>query len=1063
MGLVEDVLLAGRESQAEDLLRNLAQGSGRLAFAADTTDEVIAFAVAAIRKAPEPVRKPLEARTLIVESEEAARHLVNTSNLIYLPRLAARSCVGLLKTSGPTLISAGAEDKKHDHVELIRPTSTQLGKAFTSMGMSESKGYETARTCGRSLAVLARQIPSGTAESPKWVDDADALIPAMLAGAWVCDVEHDQQALSLLSQKPYDEAEDELLRFLVMPDSPIERIENLWATKAPVDAFLHLAPQVGRRHLEQFKAALATVFQTAVASHKPPTANEPFVQHSKTSHSEQLRNGLMTTLLHMAVLHKHAGFKVPRGDPQAFVDDLVKSIPGLSNDHRLMASLSQNLVLIAEAAPNPFLEALEHQLEGASPSIRPIFDEHPGMFTPVTYHCGLLWALEVIAWDANYFERAVWCLAKLAEIDPGGKLSNRPINSLRAIFLSWAPCTSVRAKSRLTVLQSTVKAVPSIAWALLTSLLPSSRDTSTPTEKPKFREYEQEHSETLTYGLVWESEAKIIALAIDEANSMPERWVTLINALQSFQQDPFNAAIERLGEVLSAADADDRTQIWKALNLQVKHHQQHSNADWAMPKERIERLMPLIDQYAPETLVEKHTWLFDDWTPPVDGIDDEGADFVQLVENARLQAMTVVHEMLGVQGILQLAGRAKISHFVIYSALRLELSYDERLALFTGLLASAVQERELAAGAVMVDGIIRFEDRWKEEVRSALLGSGLPSDCVARVIERIPEDRPAWLYVESFGDEVARAYWTGKSPYPLTVSTDELLYAVNKYREVGRPVAALSAVSRRLSEIPTEEVMSLLMEGVAEQNAKTGARLATGFFDIEKVIRELAERPDMTLEQMASLELAYLPMLRHDPKALHRMLLEQPSFFMQLVCLVFRAKGAEPVEASALQKSHATTAYQLLKSLKSLPGQTNQEVNQDALLAWCLELQGLAAEQNRQDITDQLIGQVLAHAPMSSTDGAWPHEAVRHVIETLASSQVELGIQIERVNMQGAYCKAVGEGGDQERSLAQQAQEWAQASVSFTRTHTMLELIVQFWLKEAEREDTRAKQDALHH
>lgn len=1065
--LVEDVLLAGRESQAEDLLRNLTQGSGRLAFAADTTDEVIAFAVAAIRKAPEPVRKPLEARTLIVETEEAARHLVNTSTLIYLPRLAARSCVGILKTSGPTVISAGAEDKKNDHVDLVRPTSTQLGKAFTGMGMSESEGYEAARTCGRSLAVLARQKPSGTAELPRWVGDADALIPAMLAGAWVCNVEHDQQILSWLSQKPYDETEDDLLKFLVMQDSPIERIENLWATKAPVDAFLHLAHRVGRRHLEQFKAALIAVFQTAVASHKPPTADQPFVLRSKrdqeTSHSEQLRNGLMTTLLHMAVLHKHAGFTVAGGDPQVFVDDLVRSIPGLSSDSTLMASLSQNLVLLAEASPRSFLEALERQLEGASPSILPIFDEHPGMLTPVTYHCGLLWALEVIAWDAGYFDRAVLCLAKLAAIDPGGKLSNRPINSLRAIFLSWVPCTSVRTKRRLAVLQATVNAVPSIAWPLLASLLPSSGDISSPTEKPKFREYEQDHGETLTYGLVWESEAKIIALAIDAAGSTPERWITLINALHRFQQETFEVAVERLSAVLSVADADDRTQIWKALNVEVKHHQKYSSMDWAMSKDRVECLVPLIDQYAPETLVENHTWLFDDWTPPVEGMDDEGADFTQLVENARLQAMKAVYEALGIQGVLQLADRAKIPHFVIYSALRLELSYDERLALFTGLLASTVQELELAAGVVMADGIARFEDRWKEEARSALLGSGLTADRVARVIERIPENRQTWLYVETFGDEVARAYWTAKSPYPLEVSADELLHAVGKYREIGRPVAALSAVSRRLGEIPTQEVVSLLMEGVEEQNVKPGAQLATSFFDIEKVIKELAERPDTTVEQMASLEFAYLPLLRHEPEALHRMLLERPSFFMELVCLVFRAKGAEPVEASALQKGRATTAYQLLKSLKSLPGQTDKEVNQDVLLGWCLELRRLAAEQNRQDITDQLIGQVLAHAPMSPTDGAWPHEAVRHVIEALASSQVELGIRIERVNMRGAFCKAFGEGGDQERGFAQQAQEWAQASLDFVRTHAMLELIARSWLEDAERADTAAKQDALRH
>ncbi|MNN78653.1 hypothetical protein D3C81_1952260 [compost metagenome] len=100
---------------------------------------------------------------------------------------------------------------------------------------------------------------------------------------------------------------------------------------------------------------------------------------------------------------------------------------------------------------------------------------------------------------------------------------------------------------------------------------------------------------------------------------------------------------------------------------------------------------------------------------------------------------------------------------------------------------------------------------------------------------------------------------------------------------------------------------------------------------------------------------------------------------------------------------------------------------------------------------------------MSPTDGAWPHEAVRNVIETIASSHIEIGIRIERVNMRGVFCKAFGEGGDQERGLAQQAQEWAQASLDFVRTHAMLELIAQSWLEDAERADTMAKQEMLRH
>lgn len=1063
--LVEDVLLAGREIQAEELLRKLTQEGGRLAFSADTTDEVIAFTVAAIRMAADAVRKPLEARTVIVETEDAARFLINTSNLIYLPRNAARNCAGQLKSYGPTVISAGADEKKHDHVELRRPTSRELGKAFVKMGMSDDEGYEAARKCGRSLAVLARQCPSGTAQKPKWLDDAKPLIPAMLAGAWVSGSELDQSILSSLSQKDYDDAEDELRKYLVMQDSPIECVGNLWATKASVDAFLHLGPLIGRKHLQLFKDAVTLVFNKAAQSHKPPSADEPFVLHDKrereNSHSDHLRNGLMTTLLHMAVLHEPAGFTVPSGHPQAFVDDLIRSLPGLSSDHRLMASLGQDLALLAEASPNFFLEALERQLEGASPSIQPIFDEHPGMLTPITYHCGLLWALEVLAWDSVLLDRAVLCLAKLAAIDPGGKLGNRPINSLRAIFLSWVPGTGVKTKRRLAVLQATVKAVPSIAWPLLAKLLPRSGDTSSPTEKPKFREYEQNDSETLTYGLIWESEAKIVALAIDEAELSAERWSTLIEALPNFQNTPFDAVVDRIDEVLSTVEGEARTLIWKALHREVKRHQKYSSFDWAMPQERVERLAQLLEKHMPTTVVESHSWLFDDWMPPVEGDDDEGADPIKIVDVARLSALKDIHESLGVKGILELMECAKIPRLVIYTARGLELPYDQLFELFNSLISSSVQELELAAGAAMADGIARYEQRWEEVARAALQQGVLSPDRIARVIESLPEQMQTWHYVASFGEDIECAYWTQKTPYPIEADTEKLLFAVEKYRAVGRPTAALSAASRRLSEIPTELVVSLLADGVVEQNSGPGAHMASSFFDIEKVISDLAGRSDITLPQLAGLEFIYLPALRKDPRALHGLLLAQPSFFMEMVSKVFRAKDEEPREVSEADQKYATNAYRLLKSLKTLPGQSDQQVDEKVLLVWCLEVRRLAEEQNRLAVADQLIGQVLAHAPLSQKDNAWPHAAVRNVIESLASTEVERGIIIERFNMRGVFSKQIGEGGDQERALARQSREWADASSEFLRTSAMLERIAQSWDADAKRSDTEAEQQAL--
>jgi hypothetical protein len=79
----------------------------------------------------------------------------------------------------------------------------------------------------------------------------------------------------------------------------------------------------------------------------------------------------------------------------------------------------------------------------------------------------------------------------------------------------------------------------------------------------------------------------------------------------------------------------------------------------------------------------------------------------------------------------------------------------------------------------------------------------------------------------------------------------------------------------------------------------------------------------------------------------------------------------------------------------------------------------------------------------------------------LASDELERGVVIERYNMRGVYGKAIGEGGQQERALAKQARDWAQAMPNFPRTAAMLIRISEGWTRDAEAEDVRAAKDAL--
>lgn len=118
-------------------------------------------------------------------------------------------------------------------------------------------------------------------------------------------------------------------------------------------------------------------------------------------------------------------------------------------------------------------------------------------------------------------------------------------------------------------------------------------------------------------------------------------------------------------------------------------------------------------------------------------------------------------------------------------------------------------------------------------------------------------------------------------------------------------------------------------------------------------------------------------------------------------------------------------------------------------------------EFDREKITDQRIGAVLAHPPQRKNDGVWPHEAVRDAIEQLESKEVERGPEVERFNMRGAYSKGISEGGEQERELASHYGKWAEVSVQWPCVNAMLMRISESWTLEAEQANLSAEMDAL--
>lgn len=485
--------------------------------------------------------------------------------MILLPSGEALDLAPMLAKANTCVVGVGRESRRGSAVKLERPSTHDLTEALKSMGLDDPRAYRLARSCGRSVTILSRLMPSVTAREPAWAKN-QALIPALFAGSWTVGKEEDQQVLQILAgDTKYEIYEDKIRSLLTAPDAPLEREGQVWNVRAPVDALIWLGPLIGKQDIARFEQVCRAVFSEYDPALDLAPQERPYAElkGKRPMHSRWLRDGLATTLLLIAVFHKEAHMTA-LDNPQMFVESLIAGLPGLKSDHRLLASLQGELPVLMEAAPRPLFEALEHLLEGEGDKIQPIFADVDPLFSH-SPHTGLLWALESAAWDPKHLARAAIILARLARVDPGGKLSNRPLHSLSEIFLPWHPNTNATLAQRLLALDQVVEREPGIGWELIVGLLPGGHDISHLTMKPKYREAGASEREILTQGLVWEGYREIIQRALLLVGHDIQRWGALISKMDRFHDTAWTKALDLLIALPANLIDSDRRELWSKL------------------------------------------------------------------------------------------------------------------------------------------------------------------------------------------------------------------------------------------------------------------------------------------------------------------------------------------------------------------------------------------------------------------------------------------------------------------------------------------------------------------
>lgn len=1064
-------LSSGRDDQVKQIQDWYRAPKGPLAVQSESREQSVAVAASALLALPAPESDDALARSVIVTHAAAWRSMIaGRSRLILIPTFDVGDGVGAaIKAGHAVLLPNGEGDVEFDGAVKLPPVGRAKAiEALKAEGAQDDEARELAGIARRSMTALRRRLAVATLlQRPEWAKplEARSLLPALLAGSWNDTNSKDRDALATLSRKPYDQLADDLARWTFGSDPALRRRGTLWYLSSREDAWDLLERYVSDDDVARFKSVAIDVLTTPDPRFELPS-DERWLAHihgKKAPYSGALIRSLTNTLAVIGVRDGKALDDASSSPLRYAASLVVREVLARANANwRVWASLSDVLGDLAEASPEDFLNSVESALRDKTAPISQLFTAESDAMFGSAPHTGLLWALERLAWSGDHLGRVASILAELARKDPGGKVSNRPAASLNSIFRSWLPQTCASVERRFKILDALAKRDEDSAWDVLLSLLPQLNSFAMPNARPHWRGWADDARDSVTRGEYAATIRGAVERLLALAKLSGPRWAALVEALPHLSVQEHTAVLDGLSSIdLTNLHESDRATIWNAVRRLVANHRGFPNAKWAMNEEYVARIDALRERFVPLDLIDKWKWLFS-WhaeLPESDAVRFEDPEAYECEKIAmRKKAVREIHESLGLDGILALAAAVDEAQFVGKAVADCGLCIDNEDQILRENLASTERYRADFATSFAFGRTVAEGAQWIPNKIEKLGNESTPRQR-ATLLLVVSDQSDAGKLAESLGPSIEREYW---SMVWIVRRDNDLPLALRKLLHYGFVGRALENMGMHSSSVAVESALAL--EGLGRFLAGEGmdGPFSSSFAHyLGKLLDYLTNDPAVDQNKVARLEWGLLPMLpryHRVPIALHRALADDPALFVEIVSIAFRAENEPPreMEISPLEQQQWERAFGLLESWRTIPGLSKErKVDQHKLAAWVAETrEGLEAA-GRLVIGDQRIGHMLSGAP-SDEDGTWPCEAVRDIIEDVASNELETGFAIGLYNSRGVVSRSLDAGGREERSLAEQYEGLALAvGDSAFRTAAMLRGIAASYRREAAQEDER--------
>ena len=982
--------------------------------------------------------------------------------------------------------------ERDDSIITLAPLSSRaFGEALATMGLNREAVDRLERESGKSLTVLRRRLArSAELRSPRWSADpnlARALFPLMLAGAWKARNGADLYMLSVLSgcDDDYEELRRRFNRLENLEDAPVWTTGAFQGVVSKIDTLYAVHSWVTADQVSRFMTVAGIVL-----SERDPSIDLPEDQAwaaalygKQRELSPPLRKGIADSLVLLAVHGSRVFDSQPGLDLQREIAALIRDVlePREPLSPETLQSQSSMLPIYAEAAPEEFLSILERDLTSVEPAVSALMNPVTHTLMGRSDRVHLLWAVEILAWQPELLQRVVAVLAKLADMEPEDNLTNKPSASLHSLFRWWRPQTGASLEHRAAAFDRLVAQHPRSAWNVAKSQFDVGQQWVTENAKPKWRDYVQGYGEPDNTA----EGQRFIVHCIETCVDWPEHtWETLWDLLGNAESGvdnlypQYHARLHhRVSEWCKTADDKARARLRERIRVSMRRRTPTSDATSRGLRDS-EQLVSLA-RYAfeilePTDLVWKHAWLFqNEWVPESwDELDEKlnPESRHQRLTSLRSDALRQVIADAGYDGVLRVA----------FAGQQLKSTGVPRAESTTGTSVAGVigddEERLAFARTVLDDGDILSSASHQSLIRGFLhaLGNEPAFELVeslshacdevigVKLLCLCPFGRPIWTKVKGLGESVSANYWSRVQPVWRNHGAEDINYAVAQLLEVRRAASAMDFAHLDWKHVESDLIRQILTDLPMCREPGVYAT-PVDRHRVQQALKVLDERRAFGRSEMAELEFLYLDLFWLDKGSalnLEREIEANPELFSEFVASAYKPEKSDPERPfSEGELEMARRAHRVLNMLSRLPGHDEGgKLSANKLHDWVHKARDLCRAKGRGRMGDQCIGRLLSHSP-DGTDGIWPCEPVRDVLDSVLKSDpdddIRIGFQIGRRNSRGAHW--LGEGGDQERDLAAQYDRWAKAcDYRFSQTATVLRDLSEGYRKDARWQDREA-------